>query len=75
MPYYVYRITSNPIRMLKKLDQQDTYRDASASVKRRRAELPEAPGVQIRMIHAENEFDAEDLLNQIREASVESGDE
>lgn len=75
MPYYIYRITQQPIRLLKKLDQQESYRDASASVKRLRAELPEGSGVSVKMIHAENELDAEDLLNEVREAAIDSGDD
>lgn len=75
MPYYIYRITQQPIRMLKKLDQQDSYRDASASVKKLRAELPEGSTAMIKMMHAENELEAEDLLNEVRHAAPESGDE
>lgn len=75
MPYYIYRITNQPIRMLKKLDEQESYRDASLAVKRLRAELPEGSGAGVRMIHAENELEAEDLLNQVREASPGPGDD
>ncbi len=75
MPYFIYRITENPIRQLQKLEQHDIYRDAAARVKQLRGELPEASPATVRMIHAETEFDAEDLLNQVREPQPQLGDD
>ncbi len=75
MPYFVYRVTHQPIRMLKKLEQHETYRDASASVKKMRSELEPDSRVVIKMIHAENELDAEDLLNEVREPAPQLGDD
>ena len=75
MAYYLYRITNQPIRMLKKLEQHDSYRDAALAVKRLRGELPAGSSATIRMIHAENELEAEDLLNQVRQAAPELGDD
>lgn len=75
MPYFIYRVTEQPIRLLKKLDQQDSYRDASASTRRLRAELAEGSKALIKMIHAETELDAEDLLNQVREPVPQPGDD
>ncbi len=66
MPYYVYRIKEYPIRILKQMEQHDTYRDAAASVKRLRADLPAESLITYRMMHAESEFEAEDLLNEVR---------
>ena len=67
MPYFIYRITEQPIKMLAKLEQHDTYREASGRVKQLRAELAEGSPALIKMIHAETELHAEDLLNEIRE--------
>ncbi len=75
MPYYIYHVTDFPIRQLKKLEQHDAYRDASARLKQLRAELVEASPMIIRMIHAESELHAEDLLNQVREPAPELGDD
>ena len=61
--------------MLKKLEQHDTYRDAALAVKRLRGESPAGSNAAIRMIHAENELEAEDLLNQVRHAAPELGDD
>jgi hypothetical protein len=75
MPYYIYHVTEFPIRQLKKLEQHDIYRDASARVKQLRAELAIGSPTMIKMIHAETELDAEDLLNQIRDPAPELGDD
>ena len=74
MPYYIYRIIERPIRQLQKLEQHETYKEASARAKQLRKD--EAWGVNglIKMIHAENELQAEDLLNQVRDP-VPDGDD
>lgn len=75
MPYFIYRITAQPIRMLKKLEQHETYRDASARVKQLRVELEEGSPALIKMIHAETELHAEDLLNELRDPAPVLGDD
>lgn len=74
MPYFIYRITEQPIRMLASLEQHDTYRDATARVKQLRAEMPADASYIVKMIFADNELHAEDLLNQVREASPDPDD-
>ncbi|MCK9386872.1 MAG: hypothetical protein M0Q22_00560 [Sulfuritalea sp.] len=65
MPYYIYRVTPmGPIRQLVKLSQFDVYKDASLEARRLRREADPGDGAAIRMIFAENELQAEDLLNQ-----------
>ena len=67
MPYFIYRIFQAPIRRLEKLEQHDAFRKASTRVKQLRSELAgDAPCV-IKVIFAETELHAEDLLNQVRE--------
>ncbi len=75
MPYFVYKITERPIRLLEKLEQHDSYRDASVRVKQLRAELAVDSPAMVKMIHAESELHAEDLLNQLREPAPELGDD
>jgi len=74
MPYYIYRITERPIRQLQKLEQYEAYNEASARAKQLRKD--EAWGVNglIKMIHAETELEAGDLLNQVRDP-VPDGDD
>ena len=75
MPYFIYSVTEFPIRRLKKLEQHDAYREASARAKQLRAELADDSPALIKMIHAESELQAEDLLNQVREPAPQLGDD
>ena len=75
MQYFIYRITERPIRNLEKLEQHEKYGAALARVKQLRAELPEGSTKIVRMIHAETELHAVDLLNQIRDPAPELGDD
>ena len=75
MPYYIFQVTEFPFRQLKKLEQHDQYRDASARVKQLRVELAVGSPALIKMIHAESELHAEELLNQVRDPAPELGDD
>jgi len=75
MQYFIYRITERPIKNLEKLEQHEKYGAALARVKQLRSELPEGSTKIVRMIHAETELHAEDLLNQIRDPAPELGDD
>lgn len=75
MYYFIYRISERPIRQLEKLEQHAAYRDASARLKELRQELPPGATVTVRMIHAANELLAEDLLNEVRVAGPQLGDD
>jgi hypothetical protein len=76
MPYFIYRITERPIRQLVKLEQHDAYREASQRAKQLRREPGnEPPAVNVKVIFAENELHAEDLLNEVREPAPELGDD
>lgn len=75
MPYFLYRVTEFPIRQVEKLEQYDVYREASARAKQLRAELAQGSAAIIKMIHADSELHAEDLLNQVREPAPQLGDD
>ena len=66
MPYYIYKVSSFPIRKLEKVEQHSAFRDASARAKALRALLTAAEAGSIKMILADNELQAEDLLSQQR---------
>ena len=66
MPYYIYKMQSFPIRALEKLEQHDAFRDASARAKVLRGELSPPGQALIKVILADNELHAEDLLSQQR---------
>jgi hypothetical protein len=67
MPYFVYKIFEKPIRHLEMLEQHDAFREASNRAKQMRVELPGDANYTIKVIFAETELHAEDLLNQLRD--------
>lgn len=69
MPYFIYRIEEFPVRRLELVDRDDVFRTASARTKALRADPELPPGCTVRMVFAANELEAEDLLNQRREAA------
>jgi hypothetical protein len=75
MPYYIYKIFSLPIRRLEKLEQHAAFRDASARAKVLRAALASAEQVSIKVILAENELRAEDLLSGLRPPQHDPADD
>ena len=75
MPYFVYRITQiGPIRQTEKLTQFDGFKSASVEAKRLRAELDPAQ-CRIQVVFGENELQAEDMLNTVREPQPLLGDD
>ncbi len=76
MPYYLYRITqSGPVKQLDKLGQFDVFKSASSEAKRLRRESDFPADVAVKVIFADNELQAEDLLQQVREAEPLLGDD
>ncbi len=68
MPYYLYRVTQiGPIKQLEKLAQFEAFKEASTEAKRLRTGLPANSPDKVKVIFAENELQAEDLLCQVRE--------
>jgi hypothetical protein len=76
MPYYIYRLTPvGPLRQLAKVTQFEAFKDASGEAKRLRREAVLGPGETIKTIFAENELQAEDLLNQPRGEEPMTGED
>lgn len=75
MPYFVYKITEMPIRMLEKLEQHAAFREASSRAKQLRGELGAGSACMVKVIFAETELHAEDLLNQVRDGTHSSEDD
>ena len=74
MSYFIYKILP-PLGNLEKLAQFATFKEASAWAKsvRNAGDLP--PGCTVKVIFAENELQAEDLLSQKREPEPMIGDD
>jgi len=64
MPYFVFSI--KPLAQIRKLDEFAVFKDASARAKALRAARADGAGA-IKIVFAENQQLAEDLLCQIRE--------
>jgi hypothetical protein len=76
LPYYLYRVTqAGPVKQLDKLTQFAAFKEASAEAKRLRKEAELPAGAQIKVIFADNELMAEDLLSQVREGEPLTGDD
>jgi len=76
MPYYLYRVTEiGPVKQLVKLTEFDVFKEASLEAKRLRKADDLPPGAAIKVIHADNELIAEDLLHQVRAAEPLTGDD
>jgi len=75
MPYYVYRITQvGPIRQLESIADHALYRDAAAQVRMLRKDSDPALG-HFRLIFAENQLQAEELLLEVRPPEPMVGDD
>jgi hypothetical protein len=67
MPYFIFRTWAFPVRKLELVAREDVFREASARTKALRASPELPPGCVVKMVFAENELHAEDLLNTLRE--------
>jgi hypothetical protein len=65
MPYFIYKV--GPLKILEKQGVAETFKEAKAAVNELRKGLDPKAGVQAKMIFAENELAAEDILSQPRE--------
>ncbi len=76
MPYYIYRVTPlGPINQLAKISQFDVFKEASNEAKRLRRETELGAGEKIKTIFAENELQAEELLNEPRGEEPMTGED
>jgi len=72
MPYYVFKITQ-PTPVVKNLDFQkefENFKEAKKFARDMRAELPLNGGITVKMIHAANQLQAEELLMEKRPDTV-----
>ena len=78
MPYYLYNVDpmiGTQFKRLEKLGQFSSFKEASAEAKLRRA-APDLPaGRQVKVMFADNELQAEELLSQVREPEPMIGDD
>lgn len=75
MPYYVYKIETFPILRLEHLAHFDSFKEASAEAKNRRNSMALTEGQVVKVMFAESELDAEDLLSQVRPKPLTTGED
>lgn len=74
MPYFVYKIRP-PFRQLEKVEAFPTFKEASAFAKSVRAGMAPTDNYTVKVMFAEDELQAEDLLNQVREPEPLTGED
>ncbi len=75
MPYYIYRVTPlGPVKQLDKLTQFDKFKEASTQAKAMRKDA-DLTRCKIQVVFGENELQAEEALNSVREAEPLTGDD
>jgi len=75
MPYYIYKLFEFPMKRVEKIEQHEVYKQAADRSKLLRKELALSEQCNVKMIFAENELQAEELLMQVREPAPELGDD
>ncbi len=74
MPYYIYKVFEFPMKRVEKIEQHDIYREGTARSKTLRRDLALTERCNVKLIYAENELEAEDLLLQDRGPAPIVGD-
>lgn len=72
MPYYIYRV--KPFAQLDQLYQLETFAQASSQAKILRLQLTANSSDKIKVIFANDPFEAEELLSQVRVAGPRGDD-
>ena len=75
MPYYIYKVFEFPIKRVQKIEQHEVYKHGAERSKLLRKELALTEQCTVKMMFAENELQAEELLMEVREPAPELGDD
>jgi len=67
MPYFIYKITSGSLECL---DKYDKFKDAKKHIREKRTDFDKESRIALKMIFAENEFEAEQRLSAPRDAPI-----
>jgi len=73
MPYFIYKITSGStgtIKGLECIDKYDEYKQAKKIIREKRTEIVNDSRTTLKMIFAEDEFEAEQRLSSSRDAPI-----
>ena len=78
MPYFVYRIIPGPTQLTKELEYQevfDKFKDAKVFAREQRVEQAEGDPATVKVIFADNQLHAEELLMEKREPRMLDGND
>ena len=75
MPYFVYKVTTFPIKQFELAAQFDGFKDASAHAKTMRQAMTPEDKYSVKVMFGENQLQAEDVLNQEREPEPLTGED
>ncbi len=73
MPYYIYQIEQNVTAIVRKLSlvtEYEHYKDAKVAIRNLRARQQKGEDQQWKMVFADSELGAEELLQEKREAPI-----
>lgn len=73
MPYYIYHVKQNPgsvVRQLQLASKFDNYRLAKSEIRKLRTTQPQQNGEKWKMVFAESELQAEEMLQEKRQEPV-----
>jgi len=73
MPYFIYKITSGSagaIKELECLEKFDNFKEAKKHIRDKRTDFDNDSRIALKMIFAENEFEAEQRLSAPRDAPI-----
>jgi len=73
MPYFVYRMENAELAMLKQLElieKFDKFKDAKLFARNTRAEQAEGDAADIKVMFADNQLAAEEMLMEAREKPI-----
>lgn len=73
MPYYVFRVETSEFVMLKQLErinEFDSFKEAKNFARQTRAEQPEGDQAEIKVIFADNQLAAEEMLMEKRDKPI-----
>jgi hypothetical protein len=73
MPYYIYKLTlgsTGTIKELESIDKYEEFKQAKKLIREKRIEFENDKRISLKMIFAENEFEAEQRLSAPRDAPI-----
>lgn len=75
MPYFVFKVTTFPFKQLEFSAQFEGFKEASTHAKEMRKQESANEKTSYKVMFGENQLQAEDVLNQVREPQPMTGED